>query len=734
MNHLKELMAEISVEVPANLYGNAEVSPKMDAAVLAQAMADEAIIIDAAEHAYLANKRYAGFEVFKLSKTYRLGQYTYGGDCLLHPICNEQGEIISAELVSREGRKTALAGGSKAGATIIYPLSDNDDPDVVFVCEGVATGYAVRELLGGNAIGFAGLSKGGLMRAAKMAELVADGRPVIVCGDTGAEREAEAAATAIKARVSFPPSGDWDDYRQDYLTGGSMSEISPILASAREPKADTGLELPAHHEQPKPKVEEHAEVIIPSKLDAGELAEIMRGHPLVDLAISMAGVVQFPRDSAVLAACTIASSAISDVYRVKFKDHAKPICTGIYSLIAQPPGSGKSAIFSKFLDVLDDERSEANADIKKWASSYNDARDEEDQRQFRLLATSLRDTTPEALDGALTRTDGSFFAASDEQTLANSLIGGAYGQNGKPVNNGVILSGFCGERAATLRVTREGYTGYVHGAVCCVTQSGVIETVATSSNGTGVAERFIMLDEPSLLGYRNRGKVRQRVKEELSYAYEQAITKLVAMARDRAKSLVTVRHWQDMPNLTLSNVGFDMVAEFDSEIEPQLRNDGAYGYGLLQGAASKSDYRVAKFAAVLHVFDCLMNGREVSPVISDEWVEVGVKVARWSLNCMKQAIEKGGIAGKSVEVELVVAHVAKQGDKGIPSSAVAQYLRKRAEFKGYGEEATKRVHAAIDAAINSGDIVRADRCSGRKPVSMLFGAGYEPIYTRRAAA
>jgi len=171
----------------------------------------------------------------------------------------------------------------------------------------------------------------------------------------------------------------------------------------------------------------------------------------------------------------------------------------------------------------------------------------------------------------------------------------------------------------------------------------------------------------------------------------------------------------------------------DSEIEPQLRNDGAYGYGLLQGAASKSDYRVAKFAAVLHVFDCLMNGREVSPVISDEWVEVGVKVARWSLNCMRQAIEKGGIAGKSVEVESVIGYVTKQGGKGVPSSTVAQYMRKRAEFKGYGEEATKRVHAAIDAAIRSGDLIRLERTAGRKPVSMLFAAGYEPPVMMRAA-
>ena len=37
----------------------------------------------------------------------------------------------------------------------------------------------------------------------------------MICGDVGAEAEAEAAAQAVGGLVSYPPSGrDWDDYRQ----------------------------------------------------------------------------------------------------------------------------------------------------------------------------------------------------------------------------------------------------------------------------------------------------------------------------------------------------------------------------------------------------------------------------------------------------------------------------------------------------------------------------------------
>ncbi|MGL5041079.1 MAG: primase-helicase zinc-binding domain-containing protein [Aeromonas sp.] len=193
-----------------------EASQREAAAALANLMADEAVIIDAAEHPYLANKGYAGFPVFKLARAYQLEQCSYSSHSLLHAIRDEQGDIISAELVDGQGRKTALVGGSKAGAVLIEPLADPDAETILFVCEGVATGYAVRELLGGNALGFAGLSKNGLLRAAHMAARYAEGRKVIICGDIGAEREADAAAAVIGVLVSYPPKGgDWDDYRAE---------------------------------------------------------------------------------------------------------------------------------------------------------------------------------------------------------------------------------------------------------------------------------------------------------------------------------------------------------------------------------------------------------------------------------------------------------------------------------------------------------------------------------------
>lgn len=196
-----------------------EASQRKAAAELANLMADEAIIIDASEHPYLARKGYSGFPVFALARTYQHEcngkRYDYASGCLLHSIRDTNAEIISAELVRDNGIKTALAGGSKAGVVVIEPPVDMPLAlvETVFIVEGVATGYAVRQLLGMNAIGFAALSKNNLLRAAEIARTLITERPIVVCGDVGAEAEAERAAAAVGGLVSFPPSGDWDDFR-----------------------------------------------------------------------------------------------------------------------------------------------------------------------------------------------------------------------------------------------------------------------------------------------------------------------------------------------------------------------------------------------------------------------------------------------------------------------------------------------------------------------------------------
>ena len=191
-----------------------EASQREAAAALAQQMELEAVGCMAEQVPYLARKGLSGFGVEVLAHDY--GHHKAGS--LLGVLFNIEGMTTSAEIIDSEGRKMALYGGQKKGsAAYIEPLDDSLPENAAHcgVVEGYATGLSVRAISGGSWPVFCGMSKAGLSDAAKIARHNCPKAQIVVCGDVGAEMEAEAAAQAVGGVVSYPPSGgDWDDYRQ----------------------------------------------------------------------------------------------------------------------------------------------------------------------------------------------------------------------------------------------------------------------------------------------------------------------------------------------------------------------------------------------------------------------------------------------------------------------------------------------------------------------------------------
>ncbi|MCE9945391.1 primase-helicase zinc-binding domain-containing protein [Aeromonas rivipollensis] len=192
------------------------------AAALAQQMEREAVGCMAEQVPYLARKGLSGFGVEVLARTYHHeddgNQYSYKAGDLLVVMFNIDGVTTSAEIIDSEGRsKMALAGGQKKGsAAYIEPLDDSlpEDAEYIGVVEGYATGLSVRAISGGSWPVFCGMSKTGLADAALIARYNCPKAQIVICGDVGAEAEAEAAALAVGGVVAFPPCGDWDDFRQ----------------------------------------------------------------------------------------------------------------------------------------------------------------------------------------------------------------------------------------------------------------------------------------------------------------------------------------------------------------------------------------------------------------------------------------------------------------------------------------------------------------------------------------
>lgn len=210
-----------------------------------------------------------------------------------------------------------------------------------------------------------------------------------------------------------------------------------------------------------------------SQLDKGELTEILQGCKLVDVALDIGAVVKMPRDTAIMTMLGVVSAAVSMLYRTEYQ-HGGKIPVGLYVACEQPPSTGKSGLVSMMQAPL----FEALKGLREAHIPFTGF---------------LTDTTPEAMESTLSNAGGLFMLASTEQTLINSLLGLSYKENSSHNNNSLILEGYSGDWHSSARITRKGYVGNVHGAITLISQNGTIDKILSSSNGTGISERFFCL-------------------------------------------------------------------------------------------------------------------------------------------------------------------------------------------------------------------------------------------------
>ncbi len=189
--------------------------------LLASQMDAESGMIDAETNPYLHRKGFFGFPVQALSHDYVHQhdgkRYVYLSGSLFVPAFDIDGQIRTGEVINADGSKMSLAGGSRRGCfgyvgTLDKPV---DNITLVGVVEGYATALSVRHLLDDSPV-FVGFSKNGLLGAALAAKKWFPNAKIIICGDIGAEKEAEQAALSVSGSASIPPApySDWDDYRQ----------------------------------------------------------------------------------------------------------------------------------------------------------------------------------------------------------------------------------------------------------------------------------------------------------------------------------------------------------------------------------------------------------------------------------------------------------------------------------------------------------------------------------------
>lgn len=209
--------------------------------------------------------------------------------------------------------------------------------------------------------------------------------------------------------------------------------------------------------------------------------------------------------------------------------------------------------------------------------------------------------------------------------ILKSLLGYSYSNDIDKNNNDILLNGFDGGYVSFVRVTRSGYHGNVVGSVLCFAQDGSVEKILEASQGTGIAERFLMIAEPSVLGTRDH--MHQRPKNTaLENEYENACAFLNEV-------IDSPTDFDRIQSLDISAQGFDKINQFRNGIEPQLANGGRYSHDALRGAASKIDMQIMKIATVLHLMrrqegekEAFINLDDFS--VRDEFIDSAIDIAR----------------------------------------------------------------------------------------------------------
>lgn len=342
--------------------------------------------------------------------------------------------------------------------------------------------------------------------------------------------------------------------------------------------------------------------------------DLSDGNPsiIARMASEASRVIQFPGNTAYLHGIGVFSSATVINFEVEYNH--KFIPTGMYTLCAQPSGSGKSSAHGYFadpihhalvkrnrllsmlhknidaeMDLINKQSEKAKADTGAL-KSYSQALERlvADKLRQPLVGPAKKNVTPQAAEEVAAKQGGVINVCSDEQEALDTYLGLSYGDGKSSPDNGVFIAAFGGDMMGTARVSREGIAIPVRGAFAVVAQNGSVDTmIKAGAAGRGVSERCLVIKEPSNIGYRTYTRERSQFDVDLKAEYQELCTNVVEGS---------------YPNrLTFSDECRDMIVELKNDVEPSCRAGNKYGDDQIKGFASKIEQHIVKLAANFHI-------------------------------------------------------------------------------------------------------------------------------------
>ena len=396
------------------------------------------------------------------------------------------------------------------------------------------------------------------------------------------------------------------------------------------------------------------------------------------VAMEISKSIKFPIASAHLHFLGVVAAAMTKSFEFEYNGSVKPC--NLYVVTGQPPSTGKSGVNELLFEPVENayerlnkssaitrkrleiQLGSAEKDLSSMTSGGKRPSDDElnmaltlvDDIQARInhmpnWIVALDDTTIEAAEGLAGMQNGMFNIVSAEAEALDVLLGTTYANKDSKSNFGLVLKAWDGERIAVHRITRDGYKGKVRASIAVIAQNKTVEDLmALGINGRGLPERFLMLNEPNILGSRDHNE-RRPINKQILSNYKLMIENIVL----ENKVLLTLK-----PEYT------KLINDFRNKQESKIADGGMYDSAMLTGFVGKADKHILKLACIYHVVD--------------EWGVDGTK--------NKSVSERSVLRAICVFEQLMVEYAQSAADLGFAGKlaqldAICRYLEGKAKEK-----------------------------------------------------
>lgn len=431
-----------------------------------------------------------------------------------------------------------------------------------------------------------------------------------------------------------------------------------------------------------------------------ELPEAIKETVVGRLAMVVSDKLEFPEVSAFLALLASASSAVSCAYATQYKSRTA-VALGLYAVIEQPPATQKSYLLSIGGNAYAMAMGQHN---KKIAAKHreNKERDVEKDDFLRYGFSVTTDATSAALDrGLANSSEGRFVVASAEQSALSSLFpeSGTFSSN-----NELLLKGYPGEYVNGMRGGREAFSGVVQGSIILIAQPGSSKRVLMASNNTGLAERFMFLSEPTMLGGREL-KGEYPTHHDTS-PFENACAKCVEIYSERIFEIAgrAERETLDPQNLEKvipSESGYQMILNERRVDELGLGLMNEQGELVRASWLGKYETHVIKVAGVLYVIECLANGTRPGERIPDKFIAMSMEFVGLLAEHLTEILTLAGESGIEVEEDCFVEVLSQRALSRREAILKAKNRKPYRSMRNGYAAANRR----LDAMIAAGSII-----------------------------